>query len=570
MAVPVNEGQSESDLTSNGTSLAVTLPASVAADDIILFLIALDGVVSNIGGSGGMTINEIAVGVVGSNNTYAAAWARASGGETTQTITWTGSQQGRIMAIRVSGVDSTIDPIDQISGVSSSSASSDQIVQSITPSVDDTLCIAGVSVDRDRVDGSDGLDTANGFTETGISASSGGANGAGLIVADKGITTATNSLLPTFGNWATDSSVSIMFNIKSIEGGTAVERTASQTITESDVVNRGASTFQRTGATVLVHSEAIDRGGSTFERIGTTVFVHSSVINTVLGKVRTAVQTIIHSSVVDRGGSTFERVGTTILVHSETITRILENIRTAVQAITHSEAISRQLDKLRTAITILVHSESVARLLAQLRSVAQNITHSSIILREGSIFQRIASTILTHIDSVVVVKTVAPVDIPTPEFGSVRTPRKRITALMSDGFNEVRIITHMREVTRENLVRVLNTIYYPYGEGTPVTIIRSIKKTFGNNVRIINPVQKSHSSYVAINLRPIFNGGENKAKLSVPIFNFGSQDILIKKKVFDKGMKNVRIIRSTTVEGSNIVKVKSLPEIIDEIEDNAR
>ena len=137
---------------------------------------------------------------------------------------------------------------------------------------------------------------------------------------------------------------------------------------------------------------------------------------------------------------------------------------------------------------------------------------------------------------------------------------------MSDGFNDVRIVVRLRERKREHLVRILNTIYYPWGLGAPVTIIKSIKKTFENKVRIIKSLEKVSSTNVVINLRPIFNAGENKAKVSIPIFNYGSRDLLIKKKVFDKGMKNVTIIRSETVEGSNIVKVKSLPEIIDEID----
>ena len=60
----------------------------------------------------------------------------------------------------------------------------------------------------------DGLATANGFSEVGTSGSSGGANGAGLIVASKGLASIGSSLSPTFGTWASDGHASRMFNLK--------------------------------------------------------------------------------------------------------------------------------------------------------------------------------------------------------------------------------------------------------------------------------------------------------------------------------------------------------------------
>jgi len=212
MAIPVNEGNAVTNVTSNTTSASINLPSSVAADDLILFICAFDGSVSNLGNSGGLTMNEITLEDQGAN-TYICGWSRASGGETTQTITWTGSQQCRVMTLRISGVDSTGDPIDQIGAGTSQSSATTQIVFGVNSSEADTLAIAAVCVDRNRVDSGDVLTTANGFSDVGTSGSSGGSNGAGLCVADKGLASSGFSSNPTFGTWASDSTASRMFNV---------------------------------------------------------------------------------------------------------------------------------------------------------------------------------------------------------------------------------------------------------------------------------------------------------------------------------------------------------------------
>lgn len=220
MAIPVIEGTAITNLVSNATADTITLPASVAANDIIIIICAMDGAPTGFASSGGITMTEFMISAEASDCTIVALWGRASGGETVQNLTWTGSQQGRFMALRISGALESGSPIDVVGAASSSGGATTLAITALTPGETDTLAIASVCVDRDRVDATDGLSTANGFTETGISGSSGGANGAGLIVAEKDMPTITSTLSPTFGTWASDECVGRMFNVKEQPAGT--------------------------------------------------------------------------------------------------------------------------------------------------------------------------------------------------------------------------------------------------------------------------------------------------------------------------------------------------------------
>ena len=54
----------------------------------------------------------------------------------------------------------------------------------------------------------------------------------------------------------------------------------------------------------------------------------------------------------------------------------------------------------RTATTILTHIDSIVKVLTLNRTAAQNLLHNDSISRAGSTFNRIGTTILTHIDTV--------------------------------------------------------------------------------------------------------------------------------------------------------------------------
>ena len=119
------------------------------------------------------------------------------------------------MICAVAGCTNAADPIEVIGDANSSSGATTLSATALTTLSDDTLAFCAVCVDRDRVDSGDGLSTANGFSEFSTSGSSGGANGAGLIMAEKDIASTGGTLSPTFGTWASDQCVSRMFNMRS-------------------------------------------------------------------------------------------------------------------------------------------------------------------------------------------------------------------------------------------------------------------------------------------------------------------------------------------------------------------
>jgi len=216
MAVPVLETAQIHNITSNATSANILLPASIANNDIILMCAAMDGSPTGFSNSGGITMTEFGLSAEGTV-TLVYLIGRASGGETLQTITWTGSQQGRFETVRISGVETSGTPLEKVDVIGSASTGAGTTVTPTSPAstADDTLYISNVAVDRDRVDSSDTV-TGTGWTEVNPSGSSGGANGAGLITGELSQTTSGTPANPVFGTWASDGFAARVINIFSV------------------------------------------------------------------------------------------------------------------------------------------------------------------------------------------------------------------------------------------------------------------------------------------------------------------------------------------------------------------
>lgn len=218
MAVPVVEATQIFNQTSNATTTgAITLSlGTISENDIILVCSALDGAPSAFAVSGNNSGSFIAFGNRGQGSVELDyAWVRQGATvDTTVTISWTGSEQGRFMIIRISGAREGEDILDITGAGTSNADTTTSNVDALNSTEINTLAICAVAVDRDRVDGADGFSDAQGFTEVGTSGSSGGANGAGLIVGEKDLPFAGGSLSPTFGTWVSDGNANRMFNIK--------------------------------------------------------------------------------------------------------------------------------------------------------------------------------------------------------------------------------------------------------------------------------------------------------------------------------------------------------------------
>lgn len=319
MAVPVFEASGITNVTSNATTVEVNKPSGLADQEVAIILVALDGNAANPNMNGETGWNRIVLNSEGAVEIFA-FWkviTDAASEPTTWTMDWTGGQQGRFMSLRISGARQT-DPIDVEGTGSANSASTTNQTNAITSSEANTLAIAFVGVDRDRIDNADGLSDAQGFTETGVSNSSGGANGAGLIAARKDLPSAGGSGNPTFGTWASDQSIAVIFNVREVAGGPQnFERTASQTLTHSSVTVREGSTFNRTGTTVLTHIDSIASN---------------------VGFVRTASQILTHIDSAIREGSTFTRAVAQLLTHITSVIRAASTFsRTVVQTLTHAD-----------------------------------------------------------------------------------------------------------------------------------------------------------------------------------------------------------------------------------------
>lgn len=218
------------NVTSNATTTgSVTLDlGTISENDIIIPIIAIDGDAANPTATPA-TYASITSTSQGAVELYY-LWKRQGGTpDTTITINWTGSEQCRIMLIRVSGVVQTGDPWDVISGAVSNSASTTNVIDRLTSTEVDTLAIHAVAVDRDRVDGGDDP-VGTGWIEIFPSGSSGGANGAGLIVGKNEMPLVAQVEACTFGTWSSDQNTSRGFNLKKSGAAPPVARTTFQSL----------------------------------------------------------------------------------------------------------------------------------------------------------------------------------------------------------------------------------------------------------------------------------------------------------------------------------------------------
>lgn len=222
MASPVVETTAISNQTSNATSKSdVTSPSGVLADDIVLIFIAMDGDAANpeANADGFASLTSFSEGTV---EIYV-LWKRSTGSEPANyTVNWTGSEQARFMTVRVSGCITTGDPWDIISSGVSNTNSIDNVINRLTSTVIDTLALYACVVDRSKVDSGDTI-TGTGWSQVGISGSSGGVNGAGLIVGENDMPSIEQVEAGTFGTWGSDGNASRGFNLKPPVAGVIVK-----------------------------------------------------------------------------------------------------------------------------------------------------------------------------------------------------------------------------------------------------------------------------------------------------------------------------------------------------------
>ena len=221
MTLPTVEATQVYNQTSNAsTTGAQTLSlGTISEGDIIFVFCSLDGTAGAPTGSGNNSGSMTAIQNTDEGNNevevlYAVQGATA---DTTITVSWTGSEQGRFMYVRVASADST--PINA-TGTGSTGAGTSVTPTSPASTVDNCLFLAICGVDRDQVDAADTV-SGTGWTEVGTSGSSGGANGSGLIVAELDQTTAGTPANPAFSSWTSDSYAAYVFAVEEVQAAAA-------------------------------------------------------------------------------------------------------------------------------------------------------------------------------------------------------------------------------------------------------------------------------------------------------------------------------------------------------------
>ena len=112
----------------------------------------------------------------------------AAGEPSTWTIDWTGSEQGRAQAVRISGVH-TEGNFWELGANNTGASTTIQSIGFFTDN-DDQLAIAFHAADRDRISGSSTITGGSWSLEVGTPGSSGGANGAGILLGEQDFATA--------------------------------------------------------------------------------------------------------------------------------------------------------------------------------------------------------------------------------------------------------------------------------------------------------------------------------------------------------------------------------------------
>jgi hypothetical protein len=220
MAVPVFETDAVTNVSTTATTAEVIKPSGIVDNDVVLIVLGLDGDAGNPNMDAETGWTRIAY--ESQSNVEVAVFAKritnAAGEPTTWTVDWTGSQQGRFQAIRVSGCHTSGDFWEV--GTSQSAAGTTITSLGFNTSNNDQLCIACQIADRDVISGSSTIGGTGWSLEIGTPGSSAPPNGAGVLLAEKDIATAgaTENATTTISS---DQWAAVQVSLQSISAGFA-------------------------------------------------------------------------------------------------------------------------------------------------------------------------------------------------------------------------------------------------------------------------------------------------------------------------------------------------------------
>jgi hypothetical protein len=202
MAVPVVNEISEATASGSGGTMTITAPANIVDDNILATFIWMDGD-AGAPAISGFTLDSNFTTSEGTTEVFF-LWKRASSEAGNYDVTWTGNEEVSGLMMRVSGCRTGESPVsDTQTGTTGTGTTA--APTRITTSLDDTLVLSAVAVDRDRIDAAD-APSGTGWTEIGTSGVStgAGANSVGHIAAKNDQATAGQVEALTFGTWTSD------------------------------------------------------------------------------------------------------------------------------------------------------------------------------------------------------------------------------------------------------------------------------------------------------------------------------------------------------------------------------
>lgn len=212
MAVPIVETFAVTNV--QGTSEDVSAPSGIVENDIVLIIIALDGVDADLQSTGFTVVSNVQE-TEGACEQFMLIKRATDSEPSTYTLTWTSTERGRATVLRISGCPTTgtaFDQVDQIGAQADDTSGIDMFCPAIISTVINTLAIAGISVDGTGVQLGDGFSTPNGFIVEGTPGNN-DSIGAGGIVGSKDLPSIGSSLSPEFGWTNSEMHVTNMINL---------------------------------------------------------------------------------------------------------------------------------------------------------------------------------------------------------------------------------------------------------------------------------------------------------------------------------------------------------------------
>jgi hypothetical protein len=190
MAVPAFQTDAVTNVTVNSTTMEVTKPSGLADDDVVLIGLSLDGdaAAANMDNETGWTLIASASEGTVELFVFAKRITNAAGEPTTWTVDWTGGEQGRAQAIRVSGCHTSGNFWEV--GATNTGSSATITSNALTTSSDDQLAVAFHAADRAGIDGSTTIGGTGWSLVIGTPGASSGPNGSGILLGEKDIATA--------------------------------------------------------------------------------------------------------------------------------------------------------------------------------------------------------------------------------------------------------------------------------------------------------------------------------------------------------------------------------------------